>query len=821
VGYKEFQPAIFEDWLSAFPKGVNSGVAPLLLPKDQLFTALNTSVRGTYVRPRPPYKKITLSDPSALLASMLSDGPYQGGCYFQPENLDEALVISVGGRIAELTIVGDTATVTERSIPGDLNPTTLTQAWLWQAEKWVIVNDGVSLPLFIDESTTVRSNWNIPTTASTTTTTALTIPAVGGTGSVDFASVAGLTSGVVFTVQDKGTYIVNSIAGTTVSFTSISGSPIGQVVPSGAVVTWQIVGRQLPPGRMGTYGLGRNWVCLADGKQFVGSDLVGGSSGTLADNFRDAVLNITENNYLLGGGYFTVPGSLGDITFMLFTSTLDVSLGQGPLQVGTYKSIFSCQAPVDRTTWSDVVNPILTQSLISRGGLGQNSTINANNDIIMRSLNGILSLILARREFQTWGNVPISREVESTLAKDSPDLLPWGSAVTFDNRLLMTSRPVLHEKGIYHTALIPLNFDPVSTLGGKAPSVYDSTMWTGLNVLQIFTGDFSQLDRCFAITLKLNGTIPELELWEVLKSSTDEYLDDGTDRITWSFESPILFNQTAVSERAYLRLLDGEIFVDQLKGLVDFQVYYKPDQYPCWIPWFSWQECARQSEDTSKPQYRPQMGLGQPDGRVCNEDTGMPMREGWGFQIKVVITGQCRFLGARVQANTVPDPAFAKQTCEVQCNPTYTPLGPPVYCNTAKKSTVECSEGIEYTFTVREGTYCSDTQAEADVLAKEAAALETSPANRLCLTSRVPDSFCNGEEGSYTLSVTGGNEPFTWTVPTGSLPDGLRLSATTGRTISLTGTPFVDGSYTFTIAVSNSTGGVLTFTKTVTVAVCP
>jgi hypothetical protein len=656
---KELESAIFE-----FSGGTNAGIAPLLLPANVLANGLNTTVRGSFVRPRPPVKKLTLSpDSVTLLTSALASGPFQGGCYYKPDNDDEALMASIGGRL--IKIVPDssnyTAVATEHTIAGDPNPPNDLQAWLWQSEKWVIVQNGANNPLFFDNAATVRSNYNSPTNYSTTVGTNFIIPAVGATVTVTFTSGANVAQGDLITVQNKGTYQVSDISGTpNIVLLNLTSGPVGGTITAGTALLWTHLGTELPPGRMGVYGLGRNWIALPDGKQFVASDLVGGSSGTQSENFRDAVLEITENLYLAGGGNFTVPGSVGDIQAMKFTATLDVSLGQGPLQVFTPTDVFSCQAPVDRLTWQDVTNPILTQSLIGNGGLAQNGTVSVNGDTIFRSIDGIRSLILARRDFDTWGNVPISREVEPQLSKDSPDLLGWCSAVVFDNRMLMTCLPVLHIKGIYWRGLIPLNFDPISTLRGKAPSVYDGTLWTGLNVLQLFTGQFNKVNRTYALCLDLINE-PTLELYELLPSSTTEIHDDGTERITWLLESAVLFREN-VNKRELLRLKDGEIWLDNIQGKVDVQVFYRPDSYPCWVPWHAFQVC--ENEDATKttdgkPGYRTRLGIGEPSGTPCESSNNRPLRTGFWFQLRIVVTGHCEFKGARVKAVTEPQSSYA------------------------------------------------------------------------------------------------------------------------------------------------------------------
>ena len=68
-------------------------------------------------------------------------------------------------------------------------------------------------------------------------------------------------------------------------------------------------------------------------------------------------------------------------------------------------------------------------------------------------------------------------------------------------------------------------------------------------------------------------------------------------------------------------------------------------------------------------------------------------------------------------------------------------------------------------------------------------------------------SFHAGEAGvDYTavdLSATGGVQPYTWTVTTGALPDGLTLA---GGHVS--GTPTRGGGFSFTVQVSDAGGSV-------------
>lgn len=652
------------DFLFDFVLGMDSGRSPLLLPKNQCAFITNGTVRGTFVQPRPPYWKYKLSFESDATRIGFLKGLWQEGQYYQPDSGAQYFVVAITGRLYKVlpNITARTAFVSDIT-GGNPQDAVIPQHFMWQAEKWMIWQDTKNLPVFYDGTTTTRSTGQPGPLAIQTTR--VTPPPAPGNFTMDVDTTGSLAPNMILLIGPGGgkLKVIAILGPTQITAQNITMDPTlwyeNNKLFNADTFT---IPAELPAGRMGAYGMGRNWLCLTDGKRFIASDIVGSQSGTIANDFRDSVLHITENNYLVGGGFFTVPGSIGDIQAMTFTATLDASLGQGALQVGTSSHVFSCNAPVDRLTWQTLTNPILTESLIANGALNQNATILWNGDIIFRARDGIRSLILARREFATWGNVPQSNEVnERVLAKDVQSLLNFGSAIIFDNRFLITVSPTQHAQGVYHPGLIALNADPISSIRGKEPAVYDG-LWNGLNVLKLLTGDFAKVQHAFAFSL--NTTLSEIELWELLPSATTEINDSGTNPITWSFETPVLdFGQKDPRKRQYLQLNNGEIGIDELQSTVNFLAQYKPDQYPCWTDWFTWQECADMSDPNAKVQFRPRMGLGTPSAAPCDNSTGRPMRNAYSYQLKFTITGKCRFLLGRFEAIVIPQPKFAPQVC--------------------------------------------------------------------------------------------------------------------------------------------------------------
>ncbi len=435
---------------------------------------------------------------------------------------------------------------------------------------------------------------------------------------------------------------------------------------------------ELPAGRMGAYGHAQNWLSLVDGVSFIFSDISGAPSGTPAYQFRDAVLKTTGITF--GAGNFRIPSAGDVITSMFFVANLDESMGQGPLMVGTERYIFSCVAPVDASNLTAIVlkgTPILTYALIGRGPLAQNSTINVNSDIQFRSTVGIGSLVIARQQFTSSlsGNTPISEEMVRVTNLDDKQLLPYSSAINFDNRVLFTATPQASSQGVFHSSLIVMNLDGLSSLRGKEPACYDG-QWTGLNVLQLTRGMFNGTPRAFAFTF--NVTQSKIELYELLPSVTQfvnaagqrtsaNWYDNANTPITWAVETAALFNEDVKPKDVLVQLMGGEFAVDELVGTVRFQVFYKPDQYgaagamSCWVPWHAFTICASAG---SKPLYFPRLGLPEPSVVGCNDQLGTPLRLGYTFQVRFVISGSCRLLRARFSAVTQPIPKFAVPLCD-------------------------------------------------------------------------------------------------------------------------------------------------------------
>jgi hypothetical protein len=421
---------------------------------------------------------------------------------------------------------------------------------------------------------------------------------------------------------------------------------------------------ELPAGRMGAYGMGRQWMCLTDGISYMAGDAVGDPSGTKVLNYRDAVLKVTENDFQTNGGTFILPGSGDIITAMIFQPVLDTSLGQGALIISTPFSMWSNNAPIDRSTWANLTNPIVTETLKDNAAVGQDNTILVNSDTFFRSDVAIGSLVLARRSFMGWGNKPVSNEVRKYLEDDDQTLLSFGSAVSFDNRYLCTCAPYSQAGGVIHSGLVALNFDLMTSLRETLPPAWEG-LWTGINVLKLVSGRVNGTKRNFAFTY--NITTSTIELYELLAEYSESYLDNDETPIFWAFETPALFNQDIKPLTTLCQLGDGEFYISNIKGTVTIKVWYRPDFYPIWTLWQTQTVCADTDNTNQQTGYRMRLGLGEPDVEPSEIGNDRSLTVGNFFQCRVEITGSCEWNGMQVSAVEMPQPAFAPVDIPPDC----------------------------------------------------------------------------------------------------------------------------------------------------------
>jgi hypothetical protein len=433
---------------------------------------------------------------------------------------------------------------------------------------------------------------------------------------------------------------------------------------------------EIPPATAMDYFMGRLW--YAQGRSINAGDIVAGPSGTLAYNFFDSVLEVTENPLVLGGSGFVVPTQAGNIRAVFHNANLNTALGQGNLFVGTRKAIYSLNVPVTRSLWIATNNsnqPLMTVVQLVNGPVNDRSITQVNGDVYYQSLEpSIRSLLAAIRYFNQPGNIEISAQETRVLQFNNRALLRFGSGIEFASRLFQTALPLQLPQGVIHQALVPLDFIPMSSFGSEQAPVWEG-MNEGLQVLQLATGDFGGRQRAFAATVsEIDSAV---ELWELSETNNFDVgrfpYPPGTPgtRIKLYIEFPAF---TWGDEFLLKKLVSGELWVDRLYGDVIFTMEYRPDGQTCWNTWHQWQACSSRNtcEDVNNPICYPISTYGQGNRQTmtlplppdsCQAQNGRPANVGYQMQPRLTIYGYCRVRGLLLHAEIRDRALYQSITC--------------------------------------------------------------------------------------------------------------------------------------------------------------
>lgn len=558
-------PENLNDGVYSCEGGMNSGLSPSLISQNQVYTSVNTTMRGGFIRNRPKYMKIELDfSGDSDAESWFKTHPISGESYYKTARGESLLCCCAGGRFFSIGLNNNNIGIVSEFTPSDSrNNQYMQHTWFCQAAQYLIAQNGQDIPVIFDGVSGVRSN---------------------------------------------------------------------------------IAANQVPVGRQMAYINNRLFVVSPDGRQIY--------PGDLAYQTPTSVLEFTEINLspIDGGGPLGIPIEAGIINGIIATAQTDTQAGQGTLLVASEGAVTSINPITQRSQWYSIQ---LQNIALVGNGYSSNGLAIVNGDVWGRSVDGYRSFIMARREFSSWGNTPQSREVTRFLQYDDNALLEFSQCVYFDNRILMTVNPVPIENGCYHNGIIALNFDNISSLTSKSSPAYDG-LWTGIKPYGFCKGMFGKKERCFSFCR--NGDCNSL--WEITKEYGD---DNDVTRIQSFFESKSLNFQEAI----ILKQLDTcEVYVDNVWGNVDFNLKYKPDQFPCWTDWKSWSECSAKTDcdnvgfldgvckepTFSELQYRPRMNTGQPT-IVSNPIDGSIMSQAFEFQLKLTWTGSARIRMLRLFAN--------------------------------------------------------------------------------------------------------------------------------------------------------------------------
>lgn len=450
-------------------------------------------------------------------------------------------------------------------------------------------------------------------------------------------------------------------------------------------ITGNITGpniNEIPAATAMVYYMQRLW--YAQNRLVSAGDIVGGSSGSSTYNFTDAVLRVTENPLAVGGDGFTVPSQAGNIRALNYPISLDTQLGQGPLFIFTRKQIYSLIVPVTRADWlasTSSNQPLLSVVQRTNGTASDRTVVAANGDLFFQSIDpAIRTFQMSLRYFGTsWANPPISNNISRILAFNDRSLMHMASGMEFGERMYQCLLPVRTPVGVACQAIGSLDLDPISTLQNAKPPVWDGA-YSGLDILQVFSGDFGGLERAFAVVHeRIDGSI---WVWELTSGDKFDTNTSGAEvRVPMTIETPAFdwseYSRDKGGGMFETKRLDGlDLWLDRVFGEVIINVEFRPDETTCWYQWGKVKICAARTcaEDMNTPacypvtplseMYRNPISFPTPTNTDCQLGNNRPVTIGYKFQLRITTQGWCRLRGYQLHAVKFETPPFAATICD-------------------------------------------------------------------------------------------------------------------------------------------------------------
>lgn len=455
-----------------------------------------------------------------------------------------------------------------------------------------------------------------------------------------------------------------------VNLNQAAGSPAGDTIPASTVMYGN---RELPAATAMSYYMDRIW--YAQNRRYTAGDLVDGPSGSVIYNNTDSILKVTENPLAVGGDGFAVPAQAGNIRALDYPIALDQNLGQGPLFIFTEKQIYSLVVPVSRTQWiaADSSNVPLQRVVQRSNGTSSDRTVVAvNGDLFFQSIDpAIRTYQMGLRYFGTsWANPPISNNINRILAFNNRALMHMAFGFEFGSRVYQGLLPVQTPCGVACTALGVLDTDPVSTLQNQRPPVWDGA-YSGLDLLQCFSGSFGGLERAFAVVHnRIDGSI---WVWEITSSAQFDQPPVENEPGGNEVRVPMLIETPSFDWNEYPRSAGGGVFeakqldgldlwIDRIFGEVLVKVEFRPDEISCWYLWGQTKICAARTcaETVNNPAcypvvadgelYRNPIAFPKPTNPDCQPGNNRPVTIGYKFQLRITTLGWCRLRGYQLHA---------------------------------------------------------------------------------------------------------------------------------------------------------------------------
>lgn len=415
-------------------------------------------------------------------------------------------------------------------------------------------------------------------------------------------------------------------------------------------------------GRMMAYGQGRIVLVGNDDLIYFG-DIRDGKGNGDAD-----LLGFTETQFLNEGFPSALPSGMGKPTAVFFIPQQDSATGVGECLVAGETGIESFFVSLPRDTWKD--SAFQHTALLGIGATGHRAVCVVNEDVWFRSNDGFRSYRQARAVVNQWSQIPMSTNVSTWIDADTPNLLSYTSAVNFNNRLIATCTPVPNNGRLYHNGLVSLDFDILSTFGKVVAPAWDGH-WSyntrdplrGLKVTQIVEGTFDGEHRCFAFFIDAftsgTGTFGANAIIEISK---DLIGHDTTGLITSNIKSRSMDFEQEFNEK---NLYGGDFWIDDVQEETDVTIRYRPDQYPTFTDWYSFQvepfgEVVEGDALVEKDGFSPRRSLPKPADLTDPTMTKRSLRRGYEIQTEIEWTGRATIKKFRAHAMTELEDPKAK-----------------------------------------------------------------------------------------------------------------------------------------------------------------
>lgn len=144
------EPKAIYDGFSRINRGMDSGRPPSSIGRDQVAFAINTTFREEYPKHRPGIRRVTLGGDDFQL------GRWQGAAGYVATTGRPSVIASIGGQIVQFDLF-DMTVNNLSSTSGLENPSIVPKTWFTQAEQFLPIQNGVSIPLIWDGASLRRA----------------------------------------------------------------------------------------------------------------------------------------------------------------------------------------------------------------------------------------------------------------------------------------------------------------------------------------------------------------------------------------------------------------------------------------------------------------------------------------------------------------------------------------------------------------------------------------------------------------------------------------------------------------------------------------